>query len=277
MVLDNIRFEVKDGKIVEATCDGDQSTSCNDALDIDEGARYFGEFALGVNPYITKPMLDTLFDEKISGSFHLTPGNAYEAAYNGNKSAQHWDIVTDPDPGVGRRRDLVRRQAGPQGRAVRAAGAGGAESGEPEVVAAVIMNHASDPGAGWPGRPAGAGRWSAAGRKPARVERNWGLGWDERPDGPPLAGRDLGTGAWRPGPDDYLSKDEVRSWDTGRPPLAAGAQLEVPRRTRGAKQGWVPSPGWAACWRASGPWLLVGYAGLALPVDRRPGRSLELD
>ena len=96
-MLDNIRFEVKDGKIVEATCDGDHA-KLEDALDIDEGARYFGEFALGVNPYITKPMLDTLFDEKISGSFHLTPGNAYEAADNGNKSAQHWDIVLIQTP-----------------------------------------------------------------------------------------------------------------------------------------------------------------------------------
>ena len=70
-------------------------------IDIDEGARYFGEFALGVNPYITKPMLDTLFDEKISGSFHLTPGNSYDAAPNGNKSAQHWDIVLLHTPQCG--------------------------------------------------------------------------------------------------------------------------------------------------------------------------------
>jgi len=97
VVLDKIRFEVKDGKIVEATCEGDRS-KLEDALNIDEGARYFGEFALGVNPYITSPMLDTLFDEKISGSFHLTPGNAYEAAFNGNKSAQHWDIVLIQTP-----------------------------------------------------------------------------------------------------------------------------------------------------------------------------------
>jgi len=97
VVLDNIRFVVKEGKIVEATCEGDQS-KMEDALNIDEGARYFGEFALGVNPYITTPMLDTLFDEKISGSFHLTPGNAYEAAFNGNKSAQHWDIVLIQTP-----------------------------------------------------------------------------------------------------------------------------------------------------------------------------------
>jgi aminopeptidase len=96
-VLDNIEFVCKDGKIVEATCDGDND-KLQEALDIDEGARYFGEFALGVNPYITKPMLDTLFDEKIAGSFHLTPGNAYAAANNGNKSAQHWDIVMIQTP-----------------------------------------------------------------------------------------------------------------------------------------------------------------------------------
>lgn len=91
-VLSNVRFVVKDGRIVEATCDGDQS-KLQRALDTDEGARYFGEFALGVNPHITTPMLDTLFDEKISGSFHLTPGNAYAKSDNGNKSALHWDIV----------------------------------------------------------------------------------------------------------------------------------------------------------------------------------------
>jgi len=96
-VLDNVRFVCKDGKIVEATCDGPDD-KLQAALDIDEGARYFGEFALGVNPWITRPMLDTLFDEKIAGSFHLTPGNAYAAADNGNKSAQHWDIVMIQTP-----------------------------------------------------------------------------------------------------------------------------------------------------------------------------------
>jgi len=89
----NVRFEVKDGKIIDATCDGDVQ-KLNEALDVDEGGRYFGEFALGLNPHIQTPMLDTLFDEKIGGSFHLTPGNAYDAAFNGNKSALHWDIVS---------------------------------------------------------------------------------------------------------------------------------------------------------------------------------------
>ena len=88
---ENIVFEIKDGKIVKASSNDD--ARINELLDTDEGARYFGEFALGVNPYILYPMKDTLFDEKICGSFHLTPGMCYEDAPNGNKSAVHWDLV----------------------------------------------------------------------------------------------------------------------------------------------------------------------------------------
>lgn len=88
---ENIRLEFRGGKIVGATAN--DSEKINKVLDTDDGARYIGEFALGVNPYIERPMKDTLFDEKISGSFHFTPGNAYEKAFNGNKSAIHWDLV----------------------------------------------------------------------------------------------------------------------------------------------------------------------------------------
>jgi aminopeptidase len=62
-------------------------------LDTDDGARYIGEFALGINPFIREPMKDILFDEKIDGSFHLTPGQCYDIASNGNESAIHWDMV----------------------------------------------------------------------------------------------------------------------------------------------------------------------------------------
>jgi len=73
----------------------------NKVLDMDEGARYIGEFAIGVNPYILNPMNDTLFDEKIMGSIHFTPGRAYENAFNGNESAIHWDIVYIQTPEYG--------------------------------------------------------------------------------------------------------------------------------------------------------------------------------
>lgn len=99
VTFENICLEFADGKIVKATAS--DSERLNKVLDTDEGARFIGEFALGVNPYIDKPMKDTLFDEKIGGSFHFTPGNAYEKAFNGNKSAIHWDLVCIQTPEYG--------------------------------------------------------------------------------------------------------------------------------------------------------------------------------
>lgn len=90
--FNNVRLVFQDGKIVEATAGGD-TERLNSILDTDEGARYIGEWSLGFNPFITQPMGDTLFDEKIAGSFHLTPGQAYEEADNGNRSNIHWDMV----------------------------------------------------------------------------------------------------------------------------------------------------------------------------------------
>ena len=88
---ENIKLEFKDGKIVNSTAN--DTKRLNKILDTDEGSRYIGEFALGVNPYILEPMKETLFDEKIMGSFHFTPGNSYGEASNGNKSSVHWDLV----------------------------------------------------------------------------------------------------------------------------------------------------------------------------------------
>lgn len=90
--FDGVKFRFENGKIVEAHCNGNEE-HLNSILNTDEGARYIGEFAIGVNPYILKPMRDILFDEKIAGSFHLTPGQCYEEAPNGNNSAIHWDLV----------------------------------------------------------------------------------------------------------------------------------------------------------------------------------------
>lgn len=97
--FENVRLVFKDGKIVEAT--GNYTDKLNEIFDTDDGARYVGEFALGVNPYITKAMGDILFDEKISGSIHFTPGCSYEDAPNGNKSAIHWDLVQVQTPEYG--------------------------------------------------------------------------------------------------------------------------------------------------------------------------------
>jgi aminopeptidase len=89
--FDRVRFEFKDGRIISAT--STDNRRLNEILDSDEGARYIGEFALGFNPHILHPMRDILFDEKIAGSFHFTPGQAYEQADNGNRSQVHWDLV----------------------------------------------------------------------------------------------------------------------------------------------------------------------------------------
>jgi aminopeptidase len=97
----DVRYVVKDGRIIEATA-GANTEKLNEILDTDEGARYFGEWSLGFNPFVLHPMKDTLFDEKIAGSFHLTPGNAYEGpGGNGNKSAVHWDKVVIQRPEYG--------------------------------------------------------------------------------------------------------------------------------------------------------------------------------
>ncbi|WP_028595756.1 aminopeptidase [Paenibacillus assamensis] len=97
--FESVSFRFENGKIVEAT--SNNTTRLNEILDSDEGARYIGEFAIGVNPYILHPMKDILFDEKITGSIHFTPGQAYEQADNGNRSSIHWDLVMIQRPEYG--------------------------------------------------------------------------------------------------------------------------------------------------------------------------------
>ncbi|MGH7997271.1 MAG: aminopeptidase [Opitutaceae bacterium] len=110
--FENIRLVFRKGRIVEAT--SNHPRRMNEILDSDPGARYVGEFALGFNPHIMEPMRDILFDEKIAGSFHFTPGQAYAECDNGNKSQVHWDLVCiqRPEHGGGEIRfdgKLVRR------------------------------------------------------------------------------------------------------------------------------------------------------------------------
>src|SRR5438034_51836 len=99
IAFDGIRLDFREGKIVQAT--SNQTEKLNKILDSDAGARYIGEFSLGFNPYVLEPMRDILFDEKIAGSFHLTPGQAYEEADNSNRSQVHWDMVNIQRPSYG--------------------------------------------------------------------------------------------------------------------------------------------------------------------------------
>ena len=95
-VFENTCLTFENGKIIKAT--SSDTAGSNAIFDTDPGARYVGEFAIGVNPYITKAIKDTLFDEKIAGSFHFTPGSCYDECYNGNKSAVHWDLISIQTP-----------------------------------------------------------------------------------------------------------------------------------------------------------------------------------
>lgn len=97
--FEQVCLEFENGKIVRATAN--DTERINQVFDTDEGARYVGEFAIGVNPYVLKPMKDILFDEKIAGSIHFTPGNCYDEAPNGNVSAIHWDLVLIQRPEYG--------------------------------------------------------------------------------------------------------------------------------------------------------------------------------
>ncbi len=97
--FEHITLRFRKGKIVQASAD--KAERLNQILDSDAGARYVGEFSFGLNPHITRPMMDTLFDEKIAGSLHLTPGSAYEEADNGNRSQIHWDMVMIQTPEYG--------------------------------------------------------------------------------------------------------------------------------------------------------------------------------
>lgn len=100
IAFDNVKFEFSKGKIINATANNTEAL--NRILDSDEGARYIGEFAIGFNREIMQPMRDILFDEKIAGSFHFTPGQAYEGGTdNGNKSQVHWDLVNIQRPDYG--------------------------------------------------------------------------------------------------------------------------------------------------------------------------------
>lgn len=97
--FENVKLTFRDGKIIEA--ESNDTDRINKIFDTDEGARYVGEFAIGVNPYILQPMQDILFDEKIDGSFHFTPGQCYDEAFNGNHSNIHWDMVNIQRPDYG--------------------------------------------------------------------------------------------------------------------------------------------------------------------------------
>lgn len=89
--LSDVTLDFEAGEVVRATAS--DTAALTQILDSDPGSRFLGEFSLAFNPYITTPMCDILFDEKIQGSLHMALGSAYGTADNGNRSSVHWDLV----------------------------------------------------------------------------------------------------------------------------------------------------------------------------------------
>lgn len=91
-IFNNVKLEFKDGKIINCSS-SENNEYLEEIFNTDEGARYVGEFSLGFNNMIKDAMGDILYDEKIMGSLHFTPGKCYDDCNNGNVSSIHWDLV----------------------------------------------------------------------------------------------------------------------------------------------------------------------------------------
>jgi aminopeptidase len=97
-----VRLAFRDGRVVDASADKNEAFLIQ-MLDQDDGARNLGEIAIGTNYSITEFTRNTLFDEKIGGTFHAACGAGYPESGNSNKSGLHWDMVCDlrPDDSAG--------------------------------------------------------------------------------------------------------------------------------------------------------------------------------
>ncbi|UCH59565.1 MAG: aminopeptidase [Anaerolineales bacterium] len=93
-VVEGIELKFVDGRVIEASATKNQDVLLN-MLDIDAGARYVGEFAIGTNFEINRFTHSILLDEKIGGSFHMALGAGYPETGSLNKSLIHWDMICD--------------------------------------------------------------------------------------------------------------------------------------------------------------------------------------
>jgi aminopeptidase len=92
--VDGVELRFKDGKVVEASAAKNEAFLVS-TLDIDEGARFLGEFAMGTNDGIDRFTKSILYDEKIGGTVHMALGMGYPQTGSMNKSSIHWDMVCD--------------------------------------------------------------------------------------------------------------------------------------------------------------------------------------
>ncbi len=92
--VDGIKLEFKKGKVVKAEA-SKNGKFLKQIITTDPGAKYVGEFGIGLNYGITKFIKEILFDEKIGGTIHLALGKAYPETGGENDSAIHWDMICD--------------------------------------------------------------------------------------------------------------------------------------------------------------------------------------
>lgn len=86
-----VKLWLEKGKVVKE--ESDNLAGLQEILATDKGARFFGEFAFGLNKNIKKPTKMILFDEKMEKSLHMALGKCYKECPNGNDSAIHWDLI----------------------------------------------------------------------------------------------------------------------------------------------------------------------------------------
>lgn len=92
--VEDITLTFKDGKVVEAKAAKGENYLLQ-MLDIDEGSKFVGEFAIGTNYDIKKFTKNILFDEKIGGTIHIAVGAGMPECGSKNVSSLHWDMICD--------------------------------------------------------------------------------------------------------------------------------------------------------------------------------------
>lgn len=93
-IVEGVELTFKQGKVTNASATKNVEF-LHEMINIDEGASYVGEFAIGTNYHINRFIGHILFDEKIGGSFHLALGSGYPETGSVNRSIIHWDMICD--------------------------------------------------------------------------------------------------------------------------------------------------------------------------------------
>lgn len=92
--VEGVELHFENGRVAKASAKKNEEYLFT-MLDLDEGSRYLGEFAVGTNKKINRFIKKILFDEKIGGTIHMALGKGYPITGSQNQSAIHWDMICD--------------------------------------------------------------------------------------------------------------------------------------------------------------------------------------